>query len=476
MNLNTVSYYSPEWVFVDIFKTSRQLADFPWVLGSTSAPRPQLDPQGYPLGLASGQSVSALCMVGIGGHYPAGKYTVLFEGEGEVQLGRDAALQSHAHDGQGTARFQVDVTPGSGGVQVTILRSSAQNHVRHVRVIMPGFEATYATQPFHPLFLERLRPFAFLRFMDWGDTNDSTLAEWQDRRRPDYRTQYRGGIAYEYMLDLANTLQRHPWLCVPHKASDDFVRRLAELVRDRLAPGLKVMVEYSNEVWNPQFQQYHDVLAQGAARGIPWHAQYTRRAVEIFRIFEEVLGGRGRLVRVLGTQVANPWIGAQIVKNLPAPDAADALAVAPYFSVGRDANKNWTTTRTWSTAQVFEACRADASYIAGLVQQHRTLTRDAGLALVAYEGGQHLTGRGAGTDDAQLMSLFIAANRSATMGTVYREYFARWAELGGGPFCHFNYVYVPQKWGSWGSLEYQDQQGAPKYEALLDVVESWRAR
>ncbi|MFP5354942.1 MAG: hypothetical protein ACLGIK_07260, partial [Gemmatimonadota bacterium] len=37
---------------------------------------------------------------------------------------------------------------------------------------------------------------------------------------------------------------------------------------------------------------------------------------------------------------------------------------------------------------------------------------------------------------------------------------------------HFNDVYVPQKWGSWGALEYQDQDPAtaPKYQALVDAA------
>lgn len=52
----------------------------------------------------------------------------------------------------------------------------------------------------------------------------------------------------EAMLDLANRLDADPWFCIPHLADDDFVRRFAELVKQRLEPERSVYVEYSNEV------------------------------------------------------------------------------------------------------------------------------------------------------------------------------------------------------------------------------------
>jgi hypothetical protein len=41
--------------------------------------------------------------------------------------------------------------------------------LRNICFIMPGFESTYASQPFHPLFLQRLQNYKVLRFMlDFG--------------------------------------------------------------------------------------------------------------------------------------------------------------------------------------------------------------------------------------------------------------------------------------------------------------------
>jgi hypothetical protein len=336
---------------------------------------------------------------------------------------------------------------------------------------MPGFQAT--SGPFHPLFLDRLRPFAALRFMDWGRTNNNPVKRWADRTTPTYRSQAGSkGVAWEWMLDLANTLGKDPWLCVPHGVDDDYVQHLAALVRDRLSPGLKVHVEYSNEVWNGQFQQCAAVAAAGRAAGRNLWQQYAARATQIFRIFEATLG-RGRLVRVLAGQSNNIGVAKQILAATP-PGAADAMAIAPYFG-GVLGNKLAAQARGMSVGQLLDACVQDVEVKRAEVRAHLSLTRQAGVQLVAYEGGQHLVGVGSNVNDANLVGKFIDANRAARMGQVYRDYLAMWRTEVGTTFCAFNDCYVPQKWGCWGALEYQDQVNAPKYSALVDVANQWRA-
>src|SRR5581483_8613189 len=126
----------------------------------------------------------------------------------------------------------------------------------------------------------------------------------------------------------------HPWFCMPHRADDDFVRRFARLVHERLDPGLKVYVEYSNEVWNYQFGQTRYAQEQGTALklGNPENLRYySQRSVEIFKIWESVFGRTKRLVRVLAAQAVNPWSSEQVLKWHDAYQHADALAIAPYF-------------------------------------------------------------------------------------------------------------------------------------------------
>lgn len=117
---------------------------------------------------------------------------------------------------------------------------------------------------FNPIFLRRLKPFSVLRFVDWQVTNDSALQTWSQRTEVTDRTQaVAHGVAIEHMIDLCNGLRSDPWFSMPHQGDDDFIRRFAELVEARLEPGRRVYIEYSNEVWNPQFKQ-HGWVAQHA--------------------------------------------------------------------------------------------------------------------------------------------------------------------------------------------------------------------
>lgn len=474
MNLSALTYYTPEWPFVDVFKASNTGSTYAWdLLNPNGLATPALDAQGYPRGLGNGQVASALCLRSIGGHYPAGAYTVLFEGDGEVAVGMDAT-GSLDHDGSGTGRFVATVTKPSGnGIHVRILRSSPTNHVRNIRVIMPGFEGSYASSPFHPLYLQRLAPFPVLRFMDWNETNNSNIVSWSARKLPGYRTQFRGGVAYEWQIDLANAANKHPWICVPHKADDDYVRNLATLIKGRLKAGLKVHIEYSNEVWNGGFQQYSWVAAQASAAGTTWYVQYARRAVQIFKIFESVFGGKERLVRVLASQSGNPWVGKQILDATPA-GAADAFAIAPYIGSGLGKASTASTVAAYSVTQVLDLVRADIATVRAHVKQNREYAAAKGLPLIAYEGGQHLAGVGAAVDNTTLVNLFTAANRDPRMNQLHKDYLKMWKEEGGGLFVAFNFIYVPQKWGNWGALEWMDQQEAPKYQAYVDVAADWK--
>ena len=76
------------------------------------------------------------------------------------------------------------------------------------------------------------------------------------------------GAAWEYAVRLANETNTDMWICVPVAATDDYIAKLAQLIRygsdgtnpytspeanpvwAPLNPGLKVYVEFSNEVWN----------------------------------------------------------------------------------------------------------------------------------------------------------------------------------------------------------------------------------
>jgi len=189
--------------------------------------------------------------------------------------------------------------------------------LRNFHLVLTNYLATYQTQPFHPLFLQRLQPFTCLRFMDWGSINGSPLVSWTNRTTTIYYTQaVPTGVALEYMVQLGNMLQKNIWICIPSGADDNYVTQAAQLIHDQLSPALRVYVEYSNETWNGQFSQTAYVQAEGVGLNLdpaPFTAgqEYAGiRSGQIWNIFEQVFGASAgqRLVKVLSTQSANPAV------------------------------------------------------------------------------------------------------------------------------------------------------------------------
>lgn len=191
-------------------------------------------------------------------------------------------------------------------------------------------------QLFHPAFLARANQAAWglIRFMDWGATNASPVQDWDDRRLPTHafgvgvlntRAPAAGfggdrltGVPYEHMVALANATQKDLWINVPHLATDDFVTKLAQLIRygsDGTDPytspqahpvwapldgNRRVFVEYSNEIWSSgdAFAQGEWAQQQAAALGISKAQFNARRFSEVWRGFQQVFEGTSRLVRV----------------------------------------------------------------------------------------------------------------------------------------------------------------------------------
>ena len=120
---------------------------------------------------------------------------------------------------------------------------------------------------------------------------------------------------------------------MPHLANDEYVRNLAQLIYRQLDPGLRVWVEYSNEVWNGIFTQFHyarDVLAPQYGGNISPMYAYGRRAAKVFSIFEDENSDQETLVKVVAGQSANAWQLDQALQGVASGGAkADVAAIAP---------------------------------------------------------------------------------------------------------------------------------------------------
>jgi hypothetical protein len=478
INLAGVSDLAVEWVFVDAFKMAR-----PWnSIGGTG--ELALTPEGWVAYLEEGQTAETIIFSE--DIKPIGQYTLLYEGDGDLGFG----LSNTQIISREPGRIVVEVLNQSSPVIINLTRTNPDNPVRNIQMIMPGFESTYQTQPFHPLYLEYVSQFSTLRFMDWAETNNSRVSNWSERTKLTSATQTgKAGVAMEYMVALGNTVNRDIWVNVPHEATDDYVRQMATLIRDSLKPGLKVYIEYSNEVWNSTFEQYSYLEELGQTNyptvvtpedpftGILY--AYADRSVQVFKIFEEVFGGTERLQRVMANQFVGPENNDLLLGWNDAYRSTDIFAVAPYVYGGSiQEYEEFDRTRNLSVDQVIDAMYAEMrTSTRELMLKNSAVTQKYNIQLSAYEAGQHLTtvqfpGEGDDPLKVQATNLFAEVNRSSRMRDLYTEYLNLWNSSGGGLMNHFYSVGPYNQYGFWGLKEYQtqDPNTAPKYLAVRDYI------
>lgn len=470
INLAGPCDWNTELPFVDVFRMAR-----PWIsqragAGWGQGPELSLDEHGWVTELAEGCYAETLLLTIDGGHYPAGVYTVLYDGTGRIELSGDVEVIRRE-----PGRLGVRVSGEGSGLFLRVMETDPDDHVRDIRVIMPGFEDTWQDQPFHPGFLARWRGFACYRFMDWMHTNNSQIAAWDDRPRVEDATWMPRGVPPEVMIDLCNRTGVDPWFCMPHQADDEYVRRFAEQTAELLDPNRRVYIEYSNEVWNGIFSQHRWAGERGLAAGLgenTWDAAwrfYARRSAEIFAIWREAFDDEDRLVCVLATQSANPYVTRQILAVEGAADAADALGVAPYFGPAVNPERAEAMLAMGVEGLLDHIAAETLPAAIEHMRAQQALAAEAGLELIAYEAGQHLLGIGGAENNEQLTALLHEANAHRRMGVLYGEYYDAWAEAEGELMAVFSSVSRWSKWGSWGLMQYYDQSpaGQPKMQATL---------
>ncbi len=491
-NLSGIQDWSTEYVFVDAFNQSRKWISHesgpmtPWSSGVTVP----LGQNGYPLeipynnGIDPPQAVRTLMFRGLQDHYPTGYYRLKASGTGEISLLFSAT---------GSFSCPVDTlvwvdSSINGGIALGIDTSLVSDPVRDIRFVMPGFENTYSTNPFHPDFLDFIGDFQVIRFMDWQETTNSINTLWANRNTLDYYSQtLDNGVAYEHIINLCNQTQKHPWICIPHKANDTYISELAILFRDSLDPSLKIYIEYSNEVWNGSFSQRHYADSMGNALGYignPWEQgwqYYAKRTADVMQIFETEFVDDSRLVKVISSQAASSTLTNYIIDKFndpvfnPTQVQADALAIAPYFggSVANDIGDAGLI-NSITVNDILDSLENSLPEAYVRMDVIKTIADTHNLELIAYEGGQHLAANSTYQNDTAYVSKLINANNDQRMQDMYCDYFNHWFDsTEAGMFCHFTSHQIHSRYGSFGVKEFMDDTLSPKYIGLQNCVFSY---
>lgn len=529
MNLAGLNDWSVELPFLDVMKLSRTwVGHLPGRWGGMEYPELVaggfIDKAGWPRAMPPG--VTGLASV-ILTDLPetalsaAGRYRLTHQGRGRLVVAGRARTVSA---GQGTILF--DFAPGPGPVELRIEATDAADPIRDIRVVrLDRAAALDAGARFNPDFLARLRGVRLVRFMDWMNTNSDPPGD----RLPepgDATWAGPGGAPVEVMVALANELGADPWFTLPHRATDAYLRRFAETVRDGLAPGLRAHVELSNEVWNWSFPQAHWAEAEARARwGEPykWMQVYAARAVDMVTIWAEVFGetAGARLVRVISTQpgwlgleeevLAAPLWTAEQAGRAPPATHFDLYAITGYVGGGLGSDAKAAAVKGWLAESLGAAeAAAEAAGLAGearaaevaarrhdlavaraiaelrdgsvtgatedtlanllgrVFPYHAEVARRYGLRLGLYEGGTHIVGEGAQIGDEALTAFLVDLSYRPEVGALLADLLKGWAAISDEPFTAYLDVATPSRWGSWGALRHLHDDN-PRWRALAGL-------
>jgi hypothetical protein len=520
-NLVQVNYYSPEQPFLDIFKTSGGFSTIANYTDTGEEKYLNLDANGWPMTMTTvndpnPQKFTELTLLLLrnlpntpNGPYPAGQYIVRYQGEGTITYGFDAVKVTSLST-PGRDVLNVASPSFNGGIHIVITSTDPNhtgNYLRNIQVVKAEQEnALLAGQVFNPYFLNLIRNFRVLRFMDWFNTNGSTLSSWSNRPLITNETwATSAGVPYEVAMQLANAISADAWINIPVMADNNYITQFANLVHTQLGATQKVYVELSNEVWNSGFPQYAYANAQGRAIWPNAGAQadygnnwYGMRVAQTCDLWKAAWGAdASRVVCVMGAQGANPWSATEALNcslwtgagNGPCSGhGIGAVAIAPYF--GYSVPSAWTSLGDGGLAYLFTSLSSQndpsipaGGWIAralGDVAAYGPILAKYNLPLIAYEGGQSFVsfphGMNSNNTPNSLTNLYIAANRDPRMQAAYQTYLQGWKSNGGQLFMHFNDVYPPSQYGEWGALESIMQttsplsNAPPKWQALQNFI------
>lgn len=419
MNLPALSYWDQSFVAADVVRES----------SITNAS--ELDADGAPMGdfnlFFNGRSIAA------------GTYRLQFIGQADLSRGGfSGSIENVVYDPD-TNRTTADVVlpndnTGNSWIVFENTRrtpaSTTADGVTRIHLWRPGY-ATDGSEVFTREFIEAMRMARVLRAMDTLEMNGNGTVHWSERTRPDHigRTK-EVGQSWEFLVQLANATERDLWVNVPVRVDDEYLTKLAQLIRygsdgvepytsDVAAPvypplrsDLRLYVEYGNEVWNTAapFHGYgwvkemgnearadptHPIHACGSVADSEWAAfqrMVPYRSAQVSLEFRRVWGDAAMMTRV------RPIFAAQ------AGNANSHLATALrwaecYYGFGKASTLWWggggAVYFDSATAATETVPATMAAYFEGLpgskytdrIKTDTVWVRAYGLHQVAYEGG-----------------------------------------------------------------------------------------
>ncbi|MFM2328114.1 MAG: hypothetical protein RLZZ494_217 [Pseudomonadota bacterium] len=484
IGINQLSYFDGAQAMADVVRESQ-------FRGTDWSETPSVDAHGNP--------TQDFILIFSSDRFAAGTYTLVFQGWANVGVS-GAAENGGAGPYITNKRYnKITNTTTADVVVPNTLTGNCWFNFGHTRrtsastradglsdlhLWRPGY-ATDGSVLFTQEFVKAMKKFHVIRGMDFVSANSNASVNWSDRTDMNFQG-YVGskGQPWELLVQLANATDRDLWINVPVQANDAYIRNLARLIRygsDGVTPysrtqtnpvyaplkaGLRVYVEYGNELWNSGAGFYgfgwslnlatkymadttHPIAYDGALTDtyLAHRRWIAYRSASIGLIFRQVFGDAammGTVRPVLASQVGNANV--YLSEGLKwAEGFYGQVRTSPANSVARQVNQLWwgaggaayydsTTAPTDTSAATMRA------YFAGLPSAEfasntaidATWSRGYGLKSVAYEGGPGPGGSSSGsaTGSVELAATYNADSRMwARMKAAHQIYTANGGEL-----------------------------------------------
>ena len=515
LNLSSDDSFSTQALFTDARKTMAAWT-YPSSNGTVLSGADLLK-NGYPSGTsASNGATTESDMYG----YPDGIYTLAYQGSGTIGVSGSGAIVSSSSstmNGVTTTTAQVAIKKDTAGsVILTATNFTTASPLSNLHLMMPGYSVN-TTQVFNPAVIARLKTFSTTRLMDLFRANNSNLANWSDRSLPTDFTATGGyGISYEDAIALGNETNTNLWWNIPIDATDDFVTKVAEIIKygsdangnpytstqtnpvnPPLNSNLKVHIELANEIWNigttANTDNHTAALANETAGYLTGSGDALDGAESLFRLRQIRDDFAGVYGASLSSQIGFIWtadFNTQYGTAQTYTTGALAFARSNNGATGDNNPANWGTLNSWLEAMatsdyhgllsgqdpttqgtlaaqetaLFNYLNADLSeYGPSAIQDMVAYATQYNLPLVAYEGGVALTP----TSSAQL-TLYGDASTDPRMDAFNQAMLNEWYANGGKQYNYYALATdYDDYFGDWGALEYEDQAGTNKFDALI---------
>ena len=492
VNVGGVGDYAVESFFVDAMKHARHWGTpgTPWDEAAS------VDALGWPTQDAG--AVILCCLGDAAGHSVlAGTYQLSFQGiaTAAFTIAGSGTVSGMAYDAaSNTSTAQVTLADSGTGSSLILSFTNTQRNatapvgsgVTNMTLIRPQTTPNgklwwkIPGQTFTSPYLYLLQRFSTLRFMDFTATNGVTLTSWSQRTTPQMATQQNPqGAAWEYAIQLANTLHKDIWINIPDQADTGYVTQLATLMAATLDPTLHVYVEYSNEVWNYSFGQAgrnqaaaeatvaanpNSPLAIGCADYNSCRYQWGERrvgleAVQDGEIFRTAFGSNAQAVRpVYATQLGQTYfvslVFSMLQASMPNPVSSYlyAIAEAPYWTGDNSLTK-------LSAGQELANAASNLDSLAGPEHDFAVWATNYGIRSITYEGGPGMSG-------TQSLAAKIKANRIGAIAPLVEKSLRNAAASGVGLYMYYNDAGLYSQYGMWGLTENVFDTTTPKLNAV----------